>query len=959
MSRFAPHRLVAAMAAIGVCSVPFHSALAQVAGSEEMTEEVVVKGFRQSIVNAIDQKRFADTVSEQLSADDLGGLPDVSMADALTRLPGISAVRTGGQAAEINIRGMSGGFVFSTLNGREQVSTSGSRSIEFDQYPSELIHSAAVYKSPKVSLIEGGVAGSVELKTVNPLDNDDVHSFSANVRGMYNDRAAEVHDAEEFGHRVSFSYQGKFADDRIGVALGYAQLYQPSVATQFVGLNYNALIDVDRVPGDTDGPESDPAAEYVSEGMELQHRGGEETRDGYLATVVFEPNDSFTLKADAFISKFDSEEFARGLRVKFEGASAAIANEQILDNYMIGGNINRRSNGLTRVELVNDDNRDYDEVQSYGINADWQATERLNINFDVSLSSAESNFRNGLLWALVSEDAYAETPVLDGDVAINYQLNGLDLPNVGFSQADDFADIDKVLVSKYGIYPYENSDEINAVRIDFKYDLDLPVLSSIEFGLRQTEREYTNDRSVFEYGNDSNFSALEAPLRLTEDMVDVVSWEGQFSYFPDYLAIDLDKALAAWFPNGTPQPVQTWGAGNAGVINPDPDSTRSYDWTMLQSGKVYEDTFAAYIMANLEADVFGIPMTGNIGVRMIETDQSATSLENVGGDPLLGAQYIEDDAGYINDQYAPSIKGIEYTDYLPQMNLNFALSDNDQLRFAAAQVMSRPPINRLASDTSYTISDSGEISANSSNSPALKPFYATQYDISYEHYFDSTEGAFALALFYKDIESTGIVTTEIPQFDFAGNGFAVPEYITDPTSGVPVPTRNGTYTVAYNDENGGFLQGVEVAYTQVFSMLPEPFDGLGLNVSYSYTESEIERDRILGSASVRQPLEGLSENVLSSTAFYAFRDFETRLSVRSRDDFVSDQVAVDTQTVFYSGETVVDFQASYQFTDRLGALFQVNNLTDEPTRSYFNTEDQTGTIQYFGRQFFLGVTYSL
>ncbi|WP_350637205.1 TonB-dependent receptor plug domain-containing protein, partial [Pseudoalteromonas sp. GW168-MNA-CIBAN-0100] len=76
--------------------------------------------------------------SEQLSADDLGALPDVSMADALTRLPGISAVRTGGQAAEINIRGMSGGFVFSTLNGREQVSTSGSRSIEFDQYPSEL-----------------------------------------------------------------------------------------------------------------------------------------------------------------------------------------------------------------------------------------------------------------------------------------------------------------------------------------------------------------------------------------------------------------------------------------------------------------------------------------------------------------------------------------------------------------------------------------------------------------------------------------------------------------------------------------------------------------------------------------------------------------------------------------------------------------------------------------------------
>ena len=99
----------------------------------ENIEVIEVTGFRRSLIQSINQKRFADTVTEQLSADDLGSLPDVSMADALTRLPGISAVRTGGQAAEINIRGMSGGFVATTLNGREQVSTGGKRSVEFDQ----------------------------------------------------------------------------------------------------------------------------------------------------------------------------------------------------------------------------------------------------------------------------------------------------------------------------------------------------------------------------------------------------------------------------------------------------------------------------------------------------------------------------------------------------------------------------------------------------------------------------------------------------------------------------------------------------------------------------------------------------------------------------------------------------------------------------------------------------------
>ena len=168
-------------------------------------EVIEVRGFSRSLIQSLNQKRFSDTVSEQLSADDLGALPDVSMADALTRLPGISAVRTGGQAAEINIRGLSGGFVFSTLNGREQVSTSGSRSIEFDQYPSELISSAAVYKSPKASLIEGGVAGTVELQTASPLDNDQQHKFTANVRGMYNDRASEVFDATEYGRDFDFN----------------------------------------------------------------------------------------------------------------------------------------------------------------------------------------------------------------------------------------------------------------------------------------------------------------------------------------------------------------------------------------------------------------------------------------------------------------------------------------------------------------------------------------------------------------------------------------------------------------------------------------------------------------------------------------------------------------------------------------------------------------------------------
>jgi iron complex outermembrane recepter protein len=1021
MRKFRPSLITAALMTSGFAfaslpllaqeaAVEVEQAAPEQAGNE--IEKIEVRGFATSLIQSLNQKRFGDTVSEQISADDLGGLPDVSMADALTRLPGISAVRTGGQAAEINIRGLSGDFVFSTLNGREQVSTSGSRSIEFDQYPSELISSAAVYKSPKASLIEGGVAGTVELETANPLSISDPYKFSLNARGMFNDRAGEVSDAKEFGNRLSVSFQTKFLDDTLGLALGYARLFQPSVSTQFIGLAYNAEVDVDNKPNDTDGSVACPNCEKISEGFEMQHQGGEETRNGYMAALQWAPTDNFTLKTDLFLSKFDSKEFARGFRVKLGGNQVSITNPILSGNNVIGGTFNRTANSFTRVELVNDDNQDFDQVFSAGIKADWQATDNLSMTFDVSLSKAESNFRNGLLWSLVGEDANAGNPQFDENISISYLLNGLDLPDLAFNQKDAFADIDRVMVSKYGIYPYENKDELKAYRFDLKYDLDNEYVSSIEFGLRYSDREYNNDRSVYEYGNDSAFSVSQPPLRLTQDMVQVVDWQGEFGYFPSYLSIDLDKALNAWFPSGIPQPVQTWGVGHPGVINsPTGNEGPNTAWSVQESGDVFEEVTAAYIMANLDMEIAGLPISGNVGIRRVESKQSSTTLQDVSttvtvfdengdevqvtvGDPTRGAQYITDDAGLINSFYRPALLSDTYTDYLPSLNLNFKLTTNQQLRFAAAKVMGRAPINRFAANTTTTVAtvtasqnpDTGEISlstptakisGNSRNSPYLRPFYADQYDLSYEYYFEETEGAFVAAVFYKDIKSF-IDDVSLEPYDFAGNGFIVPTEVSvpvfvepdapgdapvravdangDPLS-VIVPTENGRYDTAVNNANGGYIRGLELTYTQIYDFLPGAWAGLGMSASYSFTESEITRTLTDSVFSIQLP--GLSENVAQATVFWTYEGFETRLSTRYRDAFVSKQVAVNDQTVNFDSEVVMDFQMSYDISEELGVVFQINNLTDEPTKSYFGQEDLTGTVQFFGTQYFLGVTYSL
>ena len=1014
MKNFKPSVITAALIASGfLVQQPL---IAQEADSEtennreeSVIERIEVRGFSSSLIQSLNQKRFSDTVSEQISADDLGGLPDVSMADALTRLPGISAVRTGGQAAEINIRGLSGDFVFSTLNGREQVSTSGNRAIEFDQYPSELISSAAVYKSPKASLIEGGVAGTVELQTASPLANDKQHTFNANVRGMFNDRADEVPDATEYGNRISFSYQGKFMDDTLGVSLGYARLFQPSVSTQFIGFAYNGEVDVDGLPNDTDNPNPEcPECEFISEGFEMQHKGGEETRNGYLTAIEWAPNDNFKLKADAFISKFDSEAFARGFRVKLGGVNSLITNPVVFNNSVIGGTFSRTDASSTRIELVNDDNQDFDKVESYGVNADWKITDDLSVQFDISKSKASSNFRNGLLWSLVAEDANADSPLFDENIQISYLLNGLNLPDVAFNQTDAFSDINRVMLSKYGIYPYENEDELDAYRVDFQYYLDTPFISSLEFGYRYSDRAYSNDRSVFEFGNDQGFSSSQPPLVLTPDMVSVVNWSGEFSYFPSYLSIDQNRALNAWFPNGVPQPVQTWGPGAPGVINGAGLGSSNYSWSVQESGDVFETVNAAYFMANIDTEIGDIPVSGNIGVRYVRTKQKSTTLQRATtfvidpetgaevevADPTLGAQFIMDDAGLINAFYRPDLLSHEFSDLLPSINLNFKITDNSQIRVAAAKVMGRAPINRFAANASTNIDapaatmdrDSGEISltygaavinGSSRNSPYLEPFYATQYDLSYEYYFEETEGALVVAGFYKNIDSF-IDEVGFDPYDFAGNGFVVPSevqvpvYLNQEFNGQPleaaldengdplfitVPTENGSYTTAFNNAEGGYIRGIELSYTQIYSMLPGLWSGLGASASYSFTESEITRTT--GNGVYSSALPGLSESVATLTLFWEYEGFETRVSGRYRDAFVSKQVAVNDQTVNFDSELVVDYQASYEINDNMSVLFQVNNLTDEPTKSYFTSPEQTGTIQFFGTQYYLGMTYSL
>jgi len=190
------------------------------------TEVITVRGFGSTLTRSLQHKKLADSTVEIISTDDLGQLPDVTITDALARLPGIAADRDRGNASQISIRGMGPRLNLATMNGREIVSGEPSRSVRYEQFPAELISSVEVFKSPLASNIEGGISGLVNMQFVEPLTKD---QRSVNISGHLMDYplADDIPTADSQGYRANFSYIDPISDT-FGIAFGVAVQDQPS-----------------------------------------------------------------------------------------------------------------------------------------------------------------------------------------------------------------------------------------------------------------------------------------------------------------------------------------------------------------------------------------------------------------------------------------------------------------------------------------------------------------------------------------------------------------------------------------------------------------------------------------------------------------------------------------------------------------------------------------------------------
>ncbi|MDN3641025.1 TonB-dependent receptor [Simiduia curdlanivorans] len=941
--------------------------VAQEIEAADSLEEIEVVGIRRSIQNALDIKRDADTIVEAISAADMGGLPDMSIADSLARLPGVTFDRTGGQAGRIQLRGMGAGFVFSTMNGREQVTTDtrGTREIDFSQYPSELLSNVAVYKSPKASLIEGGVAGTVDMRTANPLENQEAHKTFVSVRGSYNDRAGDVANADELGNRLTLSYMGKFLDDTLGVGLGYAHMKQSNAATESIGLTYSLVED-----------KNSPAYGLrLSEGFEFQQNGGVDERDGYMGTLVFEPTDNFTAKADVFYSEFETNTFASGFRVN-------TLRDGDLYNLVTDGDIvtggtaatDPDAPSLINFQVINDDSSETAEIFSGGLNLEYRG-DGWQVALDYAHSESEAFETDGIsrshLYNPVDDGNGGTLWERDGDQQLVWQNNGLSIPNVAFNQ--DYTDLNHLRLTSYEVYPHLSSDQSDALKLDGKVDVNWGPIVSLEAGVRVSERQYEQSRQVFVYdGNGTGNYSTDYSLAILPSDAEQIGWTGDFSHFPSYLAVDakgvFDRAVAAGLVLDK--------EGNPRDTSPRARWSENRDWSMRERADVEENVTAFYLSANFETEIAGRGLTGNLGVRVVETEQYSIGLIplELSDDPLQPSDIVLDELGESNLEYDQDLQveraGETYVKTLPSLNLNYALTENDNLRFSAATVMSRAPIAQLGNVKSGSVSETADNSGiarydlNQASNPYLRPFEADQVDLSYEHYFEDGDGAIVVAVYNKDVKNR-IQTVTYKDFfveDYLAFGIPRPDYMYVEKPGqLPreIPVVQGDYTLATNNDEGGYIRGVELAYTQTLSMLPAPWNGLGFTAGYAHVDSEITTPSIFtDEPGAVTEFPGLSPHSGNLMLFYTYENFETRVSGVYQSKRTDEVVGINVNPTIRAASTVWDFQAKYGFDMGMDLVFSVHNLTDEPNVNYFGTESATGSISYYGRQYYLGVNYS-
>ena len=908
-------------------------------------ETVVVTGIRGSVYRAQDIKRHADTFVDSVTAEDIGALPDRSVTETLSRIPGVTIDRFlsvgdpehfSAEGAGVQVRGLT--QVRSELNGRDSFSANGGRAIGFQDVPSELMAGVDVYKNQKAEMIEGGLGGTVDLRTFKPLDFEG-QKIAFSLSENYGDFS------EKWSPSASALYSNRwetgFGDFGFLVDVAHSEL-----ATRTDGMFVRPFFETANTDVDGDGTNE---RLWLPRGADWRTLNFERERQGVYLALQWRPSDDVEIHATGFQSRYDELWFEDAIFVGNDPTAVAIDTSQ---PYELDGNVFRSGRLVQPGDIpmgtdIRASNRE-SKTTDFSLGLKWRLSDRTELSTDMQYVKAETRALDSTVSLGVN------VPYIDVDLRGGTPSIGIDEQFTG--NPDNYY---------WGFTMDHRDDNVAdqlAWRADLKHSFDSGFFQAIKFGVRLTDRAATSRDTGYDwqpvFQTWQQGWAVIGPLPGL-DLNDQVNsslthlntfgnfYRGDASTPGSFFAPVLGTALG--FPGSyldIHEAATPYYACCYGQITP--RNIRDPQWTNVQS----ETTTAAYAMLDFALD--DILLDGNVGVRVVRTKNSASGYliyPNSIYAPYLGAGESE-----------PITASNAYTDVLPSLNVRWEPIDNLIVRFAASKAIARPAFSDMQAYQVLSANPKDGVTVDPDNpqplpvtdlnltgssfdNPYLEPMKANQFDLSLEWYFDPDKGGMAwINFFRKDIK----------------------DYFRNQSQLVAYPGADGNeydYLVTQTINTGtARIQGAEIGWTQFFDFLPAPFDGFGISANYTYIDSSTEIPAEVdaqpvdtdGSTFGEMPADGLSKNSYNVAAFYEKGPWQIRVAYNWRSEYLLgvgangyngtnnnlDDEAIAWKLPVYSDEYgQLDASVFYSFNDNIKLGLEMNNLNNAEQRTIMDQNE--------------------
>lgn len=885
---------------------------------ETVSNEIVVKGFRASLNNALNMKRNETATIDAIKAEDVAEFPDLNLAESLQRIPGVAISRVNGEGRNISIRGLGPEYSRVRINGMEAIGTTGGtdnsggvnrgRGFDFNIFSSDLFNSLAVRKTATADVEEGSLGGTVDLQTARPFDYRKPTAV-VQAAASYNDLARKAKP------RVSGLLTTTTQDGRFGVLLSVA--YEERALVEeganitrwtYGGFN-NGFAAGSTIAGKTIAQINDtnPAtALYHPRIPGLVSYAIDQKRLGAALGVQFRPTEKTLISIDGLYSRLDGTRQESQFQAISFSRSGTGKPQTIIRSGTVDANRNIISGTFDNVDLRSQSRYDKLTTDFYQLTGTLDQKIGESLKFGAIVGYSSSQFRNPIQTTVTIDAANTNGFFYDFSTRFPTIRPGVDIANVA-----NFAFTNGTSEVRIRPQTVDNSFTNAKGFLEWTTSPELKLKAGVDW--RRFEYSSTEQRRLSGETVVTTLTAAQlAPLTSV------------FSGFGRGLNI----------PSGTPT---AWVVPNLKAFQ---DYLNTYSSPTYAIGgvenatargsfvTVREDDLGAWGMAEFNLANAGVPIRGDVGLRYVKTDQFST--------------------GYASQATAINLVSADrsYENWLPSANLVFDVTDNLMVRFAAAKTIARAGIGSLTPGGNLNVS--GGNRTFSSGNPDLKPTKSTNLDASIEWY--PTRGAiYAVSAFQKDIGTfVQTLSTTVPY-----SSLGLPNSLLNGTTASPTDAFIVSQPV---NSKGGLLRGFEVNVQQPFSFLPGFLSNFGVLANYTYVSSDIEYlTSANGATTVKAPLLGLSKHAANGTLYYETKKFAIRGSVAYRSKYLT--AVPGTEGNSYNGTnstTNIDAQISYNVTDNFKITLEGINLTDTLNDQFVDVSNRLNVLTHSGRQFVLG-----